>query len=532
MKKFTSVLLTIIMLFCISTSVFAEDMTQKQYPQKFYDVSKDHWAFEYIAKLADRGVIDGYSDGSFKPEKTVTRAEWAKIMVVAAGIKTTDDSVYFNDTYNHWAILYINASKNYLTAYADGSYRPDQAAVREDVAAAMVKLKGYDISEADYSYLNQFTDTNTISNNLKKYVAVAVQNGLIDGFDDKSFKGQDTLTRAQAAKLLYLAFEHGSDNKLADLPTEKNEDIVNPIKAPTEKPAPKQTQAPEAPEITEKPVSEPAEEPKDTPELTSKPYKVETLAKTNADIITYDNNGTIYYNDYKIYSLSADGTKKEVFNPDTMIMGEDFSAEPFQVNSMCCDNSGNLYINTTREDNRLPETYIVNNGTAELYKDSINYKIYKQKALSSPIFISDENVVITCQYQYENLGYIGRFGSKDLLFIQDRPICASEYDNNLIIAATDSIYEYDYNKLEKLSNSYGTAGLSNNGYVIEQKGAFIIHSFNDTEEIRFSFDDCDIKDKTSLNPQNIYEAMFLMPDNSIVFYDTSAKAFRIISRNN
>ena len=50
MKKFISLLLTVAMLFT-TASVFAADVSQKDYPQKFWDVPKDHWAFNYIAEL-------------------------------------------------------------------------------------------------------------------------------------------------------------------------------------------------------------------------------------------------------------------------------------------------------------------------------------------------------------------------------------------------------------------------------------------------------------------------------------------------
>ena len=217
MKKLISVLLTITMLFGISTAVLAADIPQQDYPQRFWDVPKDHWAFNYIAELVNKGVLAGYEDGSFKPDSTVTRAEWAKIMVLAAGLPVNDNNVYFTDMGNHWANAYVNTAKDYLAAYTDGTFKPDQAAVREDVTVSMVKLKGYDVSNVDYSYLSQFTDVNSISNSLKAYVAVAVEKDLISGFDDGTFRGQNTLTRAEAATLLWRAFQYGNDNKVVDI---------------------------------------------------------------------------------------------------------------------------------------------------------------------------------------------------------------------------------------------------------------------------------------------------------------------------
>ena len=190
MKK-KVILLLITTLLLQSFAVFAKD-----YPQKFWDVQKDHWAFEYIADLADRGVIKGYDDGSFKPGATVSRAEWAKMMCVAANLVSTDKAVYFTDTKGHWANTYINAAKKYITSYSDGSFRPEQAIVREDVTRSLVTLRGYDTSNVDYSYITGFKDFDSISNFMKAYVAVAVENGLINGFEDNTFRGQGTLTRA------------------------------------------------------------------------------------------------------------------------------------------------------------------------------------------------------------------------------------------------------------------------------------------------------------------------------------------------
>lgn len=76
MKKFISVLTVVLVL--ITSTVFARD-----YAQRFWDVPKDYWGFEYIADLTERGVIKGYEDGSFKPENIVLRSEWAKMMVTS-----------------------------------------------------------------------------------------------------------------------------------------------------------------------------------------------------------------------------------------------------------------------------------------------------------------------------------------------------------------------------------------------------------------------------------------------------------------
>lgn len=209
MKKFIAGVVILNLLLLANTGF------TKDYTQKFYDVPKEHWAFECIAELVDRGAINGYEDGSFKPNDTVARAEWAKIMVVTANRPLGSSSPSFNDMSGHWANPYVNVAKDYMTSYDNGTaFRPDVAALREDVTVAMVQLKGYDVDNVDFSYIAKFTDQKSISDSCKKYVAVAVEKGLISGFEDGTFRGQSTLSRAEAAALLWRAFQTGSDDKV------------------------------------------------------------------------------------------------------------------------------------------------------------------------------------------------------------------------------------------------------------------------------------------------------------------------------
>jgi hypothetical protein len=104
-----------------------------------------------------------------------------------------------------------------MTSYENGAaFRPGSPALREDVTVALVKLKGYDTDDVDFSSITKFNDQNSISDSCKKYVAVAVDKGLISGFEDDTFRGQDTLTRAEAAILLWRAFQTGNDDKVVD----------------------------------------------------------------------------------------------------------------------------------------------------------------------------------------------------------------------------------------------------------------------------------------------------------------------------
>ncbi len=100
---------------------------------KFTDVAEDDWYNTAISTLANAGVLDGYTDGTFKPNDTITRAELIKIASsfydTTAG-KTTE----FSDIEAHWAEKFIEeASKlGIVDGYGDGTFHPDQAVTRAE----------------------------------------------------------------------------------------------------------------------------------------------------------------------------------------------------------------------------------------------------------------------------------------------------------------------------------------------------------------------------------------------------------------
>ncbi|HZG75945.1 MAG TPA: S-layer homology domain-containing protein, partial [Paenibacillus sp.] len=134
--------------------------------QLFTDVGADYWAYSAIADLSTRGVLGGYPDGKFRPDRVVTRAELAKIMVLAAGldVQKVGQTSFADVKPGDWHAPYVEAAKFYLNGYSlpNGSviFDPDAPALREDLAVAIVKLKGYDSTHfPDLSVIQaMFTD--------------------------------------------------------------------------------------------------------------------------------------------------------------------------------------------------------------------------------------------------------------------------------------------------------------------------------------------------------------------------------------
>lgn len=327
MKKLLSMMLTTIMMVSmLSFNVGAIDYTD--YSQKFSDVSPTHWAFAYIGEMSKRGIVSGYPDGKYYPNNNVTRAEFATIMVNAAGISISEPSKNdFSDvSTTAWYAPYVHAAYPYLSGYGY-YYYPDTPAVREDIAVALVKIKGYDISNADVSALsNTFIDSELITQDAKKYVAVAVEQGLISGYEDRTFKGQANISRAEVAAMIWRAFinENNGTNTNTNVPmvtatpTSAPSTIaptVTPVSNVTPVPTVKPTPVLEV-EPTEEPIIEPTEEPE--PEYK---YSVDTICNAyNLENMTVANTGYVYYEeDNIVYECDIEsGDVQEFFNPEDM----------------------------------------------------------------------------------------------------------------------------------------------------------------------------------------------------------------------
>lgn len=138
------------------TTMFARLLTEKMtadqtYSNTFSDVAKSHWAANYIGYMQQFGIITGYADGSFRPDASVTRAEFAAIASrferLTEGIKSFSDVPG-----SHWAAKYINfaATRGWVNGYADGTFRPNNSITRAEVAAVTCRLLE---RNADQSYI-------------------------------------------------------------------------------------------------------------------------------------------------------------------------------------------------------------------------------------------------------------------------------------------------------------------------------------------------------------------------------------------
>ena len=181
---------------------------------RFSDVPTDAWSAPYVYELTARGIVSGYGDGTFGPDNTVQRCEYAKMLV---GISKTPISTSLVTPYSdvpdwEWYFPYVNSSLSFITGYTDGGvlyFRPEEEASREDVAAALVKVLNINLKPYGdpTGFLSaRFSDVDSISVHNRVYVAAAVDKGYLNGDEEGTFRGQAPIIRAEVAAILCRAF--------------------------------------------------------------------------------------------------------------------------------------------------------------------------------------------------------------------------------------------------------------------------------------------------------------------------------------
>ncbi len=169
----------------------------------FPDVSMGYWAFTQIEDLNKRGIIAGYSDGTFKPEVVVTRAQFAKMLCLAEGIPAGGSST-FTDVKGHWAEPYISAlvGKGIIGGYPDGTFRPEARISRAEICSVI--SRAMDLSAG--SIKNSFPDIE--GHWAKSDIQLIASNGIVTGYTDGNFRPNASANRAEVSVIIYrmLAF--------------------------------------------------------------------------------------------------------------------------------------------------------------------------------------------------------------------------------------------------------------------------------------------------------------------------------------
>lgn len=171
------------------------------------DIFKDiagHWGKSYIEKMNKAGVINGYEDGTFRPDGTVTKGEFATLIVNALKLDTTKAE-------GHWAIEFVNAAKaanliaDEIAVATEADL--DTKITREEMASMVSKAAAYKNVTVPEQQLAVMSDFESIAEWAQDDVNNAVILGIISGFEDGTFRPKETATRAQAATMLSMLYD-------------------------------------------------------------------------------------------------------------------------------------------------------------------------------------------------------------------------------------------------------------------------------------------------------------------------------------
>ncbi len=164
-----------------------------------------HWAAQYIARVYADGYIQGYEDQTFKPDQEITRAEASKLIAMWLNGNLTDadcDGTLFSDvTCDNWYGKFVSylRIREIIMGYEDGTFGPDKSITRAEALKIMIYaklLQGTDIS----GIVNPFTDVSA-REWFHNVVMIAYKLSIVEGFEDGTFGPNNSITRAEFTKI-------------------------------------------------------------------------------------------------------------------------------------------------------------------------------------------------------------------------------------------------------------------------------------------------------------------------------------------
>lgn len=177
-----------------------------------------HWAQAYIIQAIARGYVNGYPDGSFRPDNPVTRVELLRLAQASAGVPPypgAGSDVYTDLTADHWLVRsgFANPAllRDLTTLWGAVPGQPlgiDQPATRAEAAILITFLQAHGAAPrpGDLAATNAFSDLRSWTSPAKAWLGMAIRLHFVRGFADSTFRPADPVTRAQAVVLVEQAY--------------------------------------------------------------------------------------------------------------------------------------------------------------------------------------------------------------------------------------------------------------------------------------------------------------------------------------
>lgn len=186
-----------------------EEITGKPKQDYFSDLDEAGWASEAINKMAEAGIVAGDENGNFRPNDTMKREEFVKMLVSAAGMLDEDAICEFEDVIEGaWYYKSIASAFNAGLVYgvSDERFGVGNVLTRQDMmvlcSRAINKFRTLEAVRED----NVFTDNDQISEYAKEAISQLYMAGIANGMEDNTFCPLATATRAQGALIIYNLF--------------------------------------------------------------------------------------------------------------------------------------------------------------------------------------------------------------------------------------------------------------------------------------------------------------------------------------
>ena len=165
---------------------------------------KGHWAEAAIRQAVGLGLVNGYGDGTVRPNRPLSRAEFAVLAVRALKLEAGDGSgLSFADSAKipSWSQPYVEAAAGakLLGGYEDGSFRPAQAITRQEMAVILVRILKL---QADVTAKAAYTDAGSIAAWAEPAVMAVGQEGIMNGRGGNVFAPKANATRAEAVVII------------------------------------------------------------------------------------------------------------------------------------------------------------------------------------------------------------------------------------------------------------------------------------------------------------------------------------------
>nr|WP_275983921.1 NEAT domain-containing protein [Paenibacillus hamazuiensis] len=183
--------------------------TETGTPTSLSDI-ENHWAKAAIERAVALGIVDGYEDGSFRPDGEVSRAEFTAMIGRALKLEGKQAELAYADigSIPAWAKPYLEQAvgAGIVNSYEDNTFRAERQITRSEIAVMVVRALGLPV---DHNESLSFADAGQIPQWAYAQVAAAAKKGIINGRDNNVFAPNDRATRAEAVTLIMALLNGG-----------------------------------------------------------------------------------------------------------------------------------------------------------------------------------------------------------------------------------------------------------------------------------------------------------------------------------